>query len=153
IHLLYLKVLDMPTRLYDLLPIGLLIGSVLALAGLAQHHELVIVRVSGGSAVSLLRMLWIIKLPMMAMAISLAEFIVPATELKLGEANLALLGRTGGGRLESGYWFKESTSEGERVVNVRTLLPSGNVRDITVYELDDNQRVTALLTAENGSFS
>nr|MBF0685221.1 LPS export ABC transporter permease LptG [Pseudomonas sp.] len=153
IHLLYLEILDLPTRLYDLLPIGLLIGSVLALAGLAQRHELVILRVSGVSAGGLLRMLWVIALPLVAAAILLAEFIVPATELKLSEANLSLLGRTGGGRLESGYWFKERTPQGERVINVGTLLPSGNVRDVLVYELDADQNVAALLSAEDGSFS
>jgi len=153
IHLLYLEVLDLPTRLYDLLPIGLLIGSVLALAGLAQRHELVILRVSGVSAGGLLRMLWIIVLPLVAAAILLAEFVVPASELKLSEANLALLGRTGGGRLESGYWFKERTPDGERVINVGRLLPSGNVRDVVVYELDKDQNVAVLLKAEGGSFS
>jgi len=153
IHLLYLEFLDLPTRFYDLLPIGLLIGSVLALAGLAQRHELVILRVSGVSAGGLLRMLWIIVLPLVAAAILLAEFVVPASELKLSEANLALLGRTGGGRLESGYWFKERTAEGERVINVGKLLPSGNVRDVVVYELDKDQNVAALLNAEGGSFA
>ncbi len=152
IHLLYLEVLDLPTRLYDLLPIGLLIGSILALAGLAQRHELVILRVSGVSAGGLLRMLWQIALPLVAGAILLAEFIVPATEIKLGEANLTLLGRTGGGRLESGYWFKERTADGERVINVATLLANGNVRDLVVYELDQHQNVVALLQAQEGSF-
>lgn len=153
IHLLYLEVLDLPTRLYDLLPIGLLIGSILALAGLAQRHELVILRVSGVSAAGLLRMLWRIALPLVAGAILLAEFIVPASEIKLGEANLTLLGRTGGGRLESGYWFKERTADGERVINAATLLANGNIREITIYELDDTQNVAALLQAEEGQFS
>ena len=40
--LLYMQALAIPTRLYDLLPIGLLIGAILALAGLAQRNELVI---------------------------------------------------------------------------------------------------------------
>lgn len=152
IHLLYLEILDLPTRLYDLLPIGLLIGSILALAGLAQRHELVILRVSGVSAGGLLRMLWRIALPLVAGAILLAEFIVPASEIKLGEANLSLLGRTGGGRLESGYWFKERTETGERIINVATLLASGNVRDLVIYELDKDQGLRALLRAEEGSF-
>ena len=47
--LFYLQALAIPTRLYDLLPIGLLIGAILALAGLAQRNELVILRVSGVS--------------------------------------------------------------------------------------------------------
>ncbi|HEX2520278.1 MAG TPA: LptF/LptG family permease, partial [Castellaniella sp.] len=49
LSLFYLQALAFPTRLYDLLPIGLLIGAVLALAGLAQRNELVILRVSGVS--------------------------------------------------------------------------------------------------------
>jgi len=152
IHLLYLELLDMPTRLYDLLPIGLLIGAILALAGLAQRQELVILRVSGVSAPGLLRMLWRIALPIVALAILLAEFIVPAAEIKLGEANLTLLGRAGGGRMESGYWFKERGDDKERVINIGTLLASGNVRDLVVYELDRDQKLTALLFAREGRF-
>ena len=60
--LLYMQALAIPTRLYDLLPIGLLIGAILALAGLAQRNELVILRVSGVSGMRLLRMLWILSL-------------------------------------------------------------------------------------------
>src|SRR3546814_12614432 len=59
-NLLYLQALAIPTRLYDLLPIGLLIGAILALAGLAQRNELVILRVSGVSGMKLLAMLWTI---------------------------------------------------------------------------------------------
>lgn len=153
VHLLYLELLDLPTRLYDLLPIGLLIGAILALAGLAQRHELVILRVSGVSAGGLLRMLWRIALPLVIGAVLLAELVVPATEIKLGEANLTLLGRTGGGRLESGYWFKEKTPGGERIINIGALQASGGVRDITIYEFDEQQNMAALLLAEAGRFS
>lgn len=153
IHLLYLELLDTPTRLYDLLPIGLLIGSVLALAGLAQRHELVILRVSGVSGGGLLRMLWRITLPLVAVAILLAEFIVPATEIKLGEANLTLLGRAGGGRMESGYWFKEKTPAGERIINAQTLLANGNVRHVVVYQFNPQNDMVGLLTADEGRFA
>ena len=61
--LFYLQALSIPTRLYDLLPIGLLIGAILALAGLAQRNELVILRVSGVSGMGLLKMLWLISIP------------------------------------------------------------------------------------------
>src|SRR5690606_5465351 len=54
----YMQALALPTYLYDLLPIGVLIGSVLALASLAQRNELVILRVSGISGFKLLGMLW-----------------------------------------------------------------------------------------------
>lgn len=152
IHLLYLELLELPTRLYDLLPIGLLIGAILALAGLAQRHELVILRVSGVSAIGLLRSLWGLSIPLVLAATLLAEVVVPYSEVKLGQASLQYLGRAGDGRLGSGYWFKERMPNGERIVNVGTLLPSGNVRQVTVYEFRDQQMLTELIQAESGNF-
>src|SRR5687768_12319306 len=61
--LFYMQALALPTRLYDLLPIGLLIGAILALAGLAQRNELTILRVSGVSGMRLMVTLWIITIP------------------------------------------------------------------------------------------
>src|SRR5690606_6383493 len=75
---------------------------------------------------------------------------VPATEIKLGEANLTLLGRAGGGRLESGYWFKEKTPEGERIINAQTLLANGNVRNVVVYQFNRSNDMVGLLMAEEG---
>ena len=46
----HMQALALPTRLYDLLPIGLLIGAILALAGLAQRNELVILRCPASAA-------------------------------------------------------------------------------------------------------
>ena len=152
IHLLYLELLELPTRLYDLLPIGLLIGAILALAGLAQRHELVILRVSGVSALGLLRTLWWLSLPLVALAVLVAEVVVPVSEIKLSQASLQFLGRAGDGRLASGYWFKERTAEGERIVNVGTLLANGSVQDITLYEFNHQQHLARLIRAEAGAF-
>lgn len=153
IHLLYLEALDLPTRLYDLLPIGLLIGTILALAGLAQRHELVILRVSGVSGMGLLRMLWRLTLPVVLAAILLAELVVPAAEIRLGEANLQLLGKARGGRLDSGYWFKETTPAGSRIINAAELLASGNVRRVIIYEFDGEQHLQELVRADEASFN
>ncbi len=152
IHLLYLELLEMPTRLYDLLPIAVLIGAILALAGLAQRHELVILRVSGVSATGLLRALWLLSLPIVALAIVVAEVVVPMSEVRLGQASLELLGRAGDGRLASGYWFKERTPDGERVLNAGILLPSGAIGDLTLYELGEGQQLRRVIRAESGRF-
>src|SRR5690606_30489738 len=95
---------------------------------------------------------WRIALPVGAIAIGLAEGVVPASEIKLGEGNLTLLGRTGAGRMESGDWFKDRGDAKERGINIGTLLASGNVRDLVVYELDEDQKLTSLLFAKEGRF-
>ncbi|OZI53308.1 LPS export ABC transporter permease LptG [Bordetella genomosp. 4] len=152
--LLYMQALALPTRLYDLLPIGLLIGAILALAGLAQRNELVILRVSGVSGMRLLGMLWIITLPLVIGATLLSEFVTPAAEIKSGEASLMFRGKASGARMDSGYWFKEPTRNGgTRIINIATLLANGDVEGVTLYEFKPGQELTTLSKAATGSFT
>jgi len=152
--LLYMQALALPTRLYDLLPIGLLIGAVLALAGLAQRNELVILRVSGVSGLRLMGMLWVITLPLVIGATLLSEYVTPAAEIKSGEASLEYRGKAGGVRMDSGYWFKEPISGGgTRIFNIATLLANGNVEGITLYEFDTGFALKSFSQAKTGIFA
>ena len=154
LNLFYLEALQLPTRLYDILPIGLLIGAILALAGLAQRNELVILRVSGISGLGMLGMLWIITIPLMVGAFLLSEYVTPAAEIKASEASLTLLGRSsGGGRLNSGYWFKENTqNSGTRIINISSIQGSGKVTGITVLEFREGQELSSMTQAPSGAF-
>lgn len=152
-NLLYLQLLNIPTQLYELLPIGLLIGAVLALAGLAQRNELVILRASGVSGFQLLISLWIITIPLMIGAFVLSEYITPRAEIQSSESSLKLLGKAGGGRLNSGYWFKETdTPDRTRLINITHLRGKSSVADIHVYEFTAEQHLHSYIQAEHGEF-
>lgn len=152
-NLFYMQVLALPTRLYDLLPIGLLIGAILALAGLAQRNELVVLRVSGVSGIKLMVMLWVITLPLVLGAFVLSEVVTPIAEIKTSEAKLTLMGKSDGSRLNSGYWFKESDDQGGmRIINISRLLAGGNVADVTLYEFHNDQELVAFSQAPTGKF-
>lgn len=152
-NLFYLELLATPTRIYDLLPIGLLIGSILALASLAQRNELVILRVSGVSGIKLIINLWLITIPMVLIAFLLSEVITPAAELKYSEANLQYLGKTGGGRMHSGYWFKESDKNGDtRVINIQNIQFGGGVTGVNLFELNKNYQLNTFSQARTGQF-
>ncbi|HEX7386008.1 MAG TPA: LPS export ABC transporter permease LptG [Castellaniella sp.] len=154
LDLFYLQTLELPSNLYELLPIGLLIGAVLALAGLAQRHELTILRASGVSGLRLLATLWLITLPLVAGAFVLSEYITPAAEIQGSESRLALLGRTDGGRLESGYWFKETDARGgDRIINIQSLSGQGRVSGITLYEFNHNESLASFTQAKTGRFT
>jgi lipopolysaccharide export system permease protein len=151
--LFYLQLLSMPTRLYDLLPIGLLIGAILALAGLAQRNELVIFRVSGVSGMGLLKMLWTIAIPIIFGALLLSEFLTPYAETKSSEANLIMRGKVEGARLNTGYWFKEPTpTGGMRIINIGKLQSSGNVSELKMYEYSDGVTLVSMSQAAKGRF-
>lgn len=152
--LLYLQLLNLPTQLYELLPIGLLIGAVLALAGLAQRNELVILRVSGVSGLQLLISLWIITIPLMLGAFVLSEYITPRAEIQASESSLKLLGKAGGGRLNSGYWFKENASDNQtRLINITHLRGTSSVEQVHVYEFDADQHLQSYTQASVGEFT
>lgn len=154
-HLLFLELLALPTRIYDILPIGLLIGAILALAGLAQRHELVILRVSGVSGMRLLGMLWLVSVPVMLLAIVLAEWLTPAAEIKLNETRLTITGSAGGrssGVLRSGYWFKEDAPSGERIINVGTMQAGGSATDVTLYDFTSSRQLASITQAKTASF-
>lgn len=150
--LLYLQLLSLPTQLYELLPIGLLIGAVLALAGLAQRNELVVLRASGVSGLQLLLSLWLITLPLMFGALVLSEYITPRTEIQASESSLKLLGKAGGGRLSSGYWFKENQNNTMRLINIGNLNDKSTVANITIYEFNPAQQLQSFTQAEKGYF-
>ena len=154
LNLFYMQALALPTYLYDLLPIGVLIGAVLALAGLAQRNELVILRVSGVSGYKLLGMLWLVTVPWVVGAFMLSEVVTPAAELKASEVSLRLLGRAEGGRMSSGYWFKESDANGgTRIINISQLSTDGSISEVSLYEFRAGQELGSTSQAARGQFS
>lgn len=154
LNLLYLQVLSLPTQLYELLPIGLLIGAILALAGLAQRNELVMLRVAGISGLQLLLALWLIAIPLMLGAFVLSESITPRTEIQANESRLDLMGKAGGGRLSSGYWFKENEADGQmRLININHLSGKSTLNGISVYVFNPEQQLQAFIEAQTGYFT
>lgn len=153
LNLFYMQMLALPTRLYDLLPIGLLIGAILALAGLAQRNELVVLRVSGVSGMKLLFMLWAVTIPLVVGAFVLSEMITPWAEIKTSEAKISLMGKSDGSRLNSGYWFKENDAQGNmRIINISRLLTGGSVADVTLYEFRSDDELAVFSQASEGQF-
>ena len=63
-------------------------------------------------------------------------------------------GRVEGGRLASGYWFKEPMQGGgTRVINIGRLLASGNAADLRIYEFPDGTALSLTSTAESARFA
>lgn len=151
--LIGMQILQIPTRLYDLLPIALLIGATIALAGLAQRNELVVLRVSGVSSRRLLGILWIATLPLMVLAFLLSEGLTPYAESKTSQINLQLLGKSSGARMNSGYWFKEPTDDGQiRYLNIARISSESEVEDIRIFNFDATGKFKELILAERGEF-
>jgi lipopolysaccharide export system permease protein len=143
------SLLKTPSRLYDLFPIAVLIGTVFALARLAQSSEFTILRTGGlgpGRALGLLAVLGV--------AFSLATFaigdvVAPASER--ASVLMKIEGRGGRQLGRGGAWLKDRrlADDGERsvAVNVQRISPGGQLEDIRIFEFGADGRMVERISA------
>lgn len=141
--------LNMPVHAYDIFPIALLIGAILALSQLAQSTEFTILRTSGlgpGRALMLLGGLGLAATLLMA---AVGELLVPRAE-QWRSLHQAQFRASEGLKLgRSGAWLREQhpDSGGLITVNVGTALGDRDFRDVRIYEFDGQGRLTRRLAA------
>ncbi len=146
------SLLELPGNLYELLPIAVLIGTIYALARLAQTSEFTILRTGGLSPARALRLLTVLAVFFGAITFAVGEYLVPLSE-KRGVLLTAAF--AGGQKLgATGAWLKErrETEHGERSysVNVAGIDGNGNLEGIRIFEFDADGRHVSRIVARSG---
>jgi len=149
LHAAAYSALQVPGHLYELAPIAVLIGTIYALARLAQSSEYTILRTGGlgpGRALSLLAGLGL----MFAMATYvIGDYIAPLSERQATELQARAMGKLRLGR--TGAWLKDraSTPDGERSysVNVGSTGADATLQDIRIFEFDTDGRLVRRIGA------
>ncbi|HEX6363316.1 MAG TPA: LPS export ABC transporter permease LptG [Albitalea sp.] len=146
------SLLELPGHAYELIPIAVLIGTIYALARLAQSSEYTILRTGGlgpGRALGLLASLGVV--------FAVLTFVVGDWLAPFAEEQSATLQASykGGLRLaRSGAWLKDrqQTPEGERSysINVGSASSGGVLRNIRIFEFDPNGRLVQRIAAASG---
>ncbi|MBS0446351.1 MAG: LPS export ABC transporter permease LptG [Proteobacteria bacterium] len=139
----------MPGHFYEVAPIAVLIGTIYALARLAQSSEYTILRTGGlgpGRALSLLAGL---GLAFAVLTYVVGDYVAPYSEQ---QATLLKAAFKGGIRLgRSGAWLKDhaATPDGERSysINVGSAGPGRMLHDIRIFEFDADGRLTRSIAA------
>ena len=140
--------LTSPRRLYELLPMGALIGCLIGLGTLASSSELTVMRASG---VPLVRIVGAVMAPMlllMALGLALSEFVMPKTEV-LADFKRDVA-RNGGQALSSeGLWHRE----GDQYVHINAARSDGVMLGITRFTFDDARVLQESSFAERAEFA
>ena len=144
--------LAMPGRLYELCPIAVLIGTIYAMARLAQSSEFTILRTGGLGPERALLLLLALGAIMGAVTFVVGEYIAPLSERQA--AMLKARPRGGANLGQAGAWLKEhrSTPDGERSysVNVQAADSRSRMRGIRIFEHDGEGRLLSRTEAESG---
>ena len=140
--------LTMPGRIYEILPISVLIGSLYALTHLARDSEITVLRASGLSTTEFLVSLVRISFVFVIITLALGELVVPPAEKAAQAMRLKAMGSIVGQNFRSGLWVKDDLS----FVNVREVSPDAGLKGIRIYAFDSDLRLKSISEADSGSY-
>jgi len=147
-HVLAFIALRIPGRAYELMPIAVLIGTLYALSTLARHSEITVLRASGLSTARLLKTLLVTASVFALLTLLLGEVVSPPAERLSRQLRLVAQGKLVSQEFRTGLWVKD----GRIFINVRSLTPDGILRNIRIYEFDDDAKLVAVSDASEGEF-
>jgi len=139
--------LNLPSYLFQLLPVGALIGALLGLGNLARGSELVVMRASGVTTLRFCAWLGLAGFILAVLMVGLGEFVAPPLERyarqlkvfsKYSEFSFA------GNR---GTWVRD----GDTIISVAQQSSGARYGGVQVYRFDPGRRLLAVGRAESAS--
>jgi lipopolysaccharide export system permease protein len=141
--------LTIPGHIYELFPVAILIGTIIALVQMAASSELTVFRCSGASLWQMVGALFKIALPLVVLSFVCGELLAPPSErlaqqlrLKAQNAQVSLK------EFRSGVWVKDERS----FVNVKNVMPDTSLSNIDIYQFDDTYHLQSITNAKRANF-
>ena len=147
--LLYVALL-VPSHLYELLPITVLIGTIFVMARLAQSSEFTILRTSGLGPWRALRTLLLAGIGFVFLTFAIGDYVAPLSN----RAAQLLKARYDGDITvgQTGAWLKERQAYGQFAANVNAIAPDGRMLGLRIFEFDNQGRLVSMTRAESARF-
>jgi lipopolysaccharide export system permease protein len=140
LQLLRYVLLNMPAQLFEFVPVGALIGSLMGMGLLARNSELTVMRAAGVPILRIGASMVLAGLVLMVLALLVAEFVAPAaterarTQRALDRyQSISYAGR-------GGAWVRD----GDRILKADQRTGDGLLRGITVFELSPENRLAGV---------
>ncbi len=148
-YVLIFVLLTIPGHIYELFPVAVLVGTILALVQMASRSELTIYRTSGASTMQMLAALGRIALPMIIISFLCGEFVAPPSERMAQKLRLqAMNSQISLQAFRSGVWVKD----GHSFVNVKSVMPDTSLSDIVIYSFDETSHLETIVSAKGASY-
>lgn len=158
---LFLTALKLPSRLYEVMPIAVLLGAVYTMSRWAQTSEFTILRVSGLSPMRLAGMLCVPAVVMIVITYAMGEWLTPAADKLRSEMTTVIFDKTLSARgYASGVWVKDNVKQPSadnavmRFVNVHNLIAGEDSRTGAwrVFEFDIDGDLIRVLRAPEANY-
>lgn len=147
-HALVFVALLIPSRLYELLPITVLIGTIFVFARMAQGSEYTILRTSGLGPWRALRLMAGLGMAFVAFTFVTGDYVAPASGKAAQLYKARFDGRTPAG--PTGAWLKEKQGDRQFSVNVNALTDVSEMKLIRIFEFDTQGHLLSRTQAATG---
>lgn len=137
-----------PRLMIEILPIACVIGSMTTLGTLANSSELAVMRTSGISKVNLAVALLKTGLLIVVFSLLLGELVAPKAERAAQNLKSIALTNEISTKTKHGLWSRDGNS----FINIKTVLPNGEVEDITIFEFNANKELQAAIKANKAKY-
>jgi lipopolysaccharide export system permease protein len=146
-HALSYVLLMVPSHVYELLPITVLIGTIFVMSKFAQSSEFTILRTSGMGPGLALRNLLGLGLGFVVLTFVIGDYVYPPSNrmgqlLRTGHLGVSYAQGT------TGAWLKQTQAHGHSIVNVGSLNTQSEMGQVRIFEFDDTGRLHSMLRAE-----
>ena len=146
--------LQIPSRIYETMPIATMTGAIIALASLANHSEISVLRAASLRPRTLLRVLLVAGLPLVCITLLMGEFAQPKAELRANAIKLKALGFGVGTELKTGVWLRDTIDQGGvHYININAIDAAGVAQQLRRYTFDTQMRLIEVLDAQQGVYT
>jgi lipopolysaccharide export system permease protein len=142
-HVFAFVLLSVPSHLYELLPITVLIGTIFVMSRLAQSSEFTILRTSGLTPIMALRNLMGLGAAFVLLTFAVGDYLAPVCDRYAQLIKSHYLGtqiKVG----QTGAWLRESQPEQKVFININRLSSEGAPQDIRIFEFNAQGEWVAL---------
>ena len=139
-----------PSHLYELLPITVLIGTIFVMARFAQSSEFTILRTSGLGPWRALKTLLVAGAGFVVLTFAIGDYVSPWADRSAQLLKARFDGNISVG--QTGAWLKEKQPYAQFAVNVNAIAPDGKMRGVRVFEFDNQGRLISMTRAETAQF-
>jgi lipopolysaccharide export system permease protein len=148
-HALAYVSLMIPSHLYELMPIAVLIGTIFVMSRLAQSSEYTILRTSGLDPWRALKTLLLLGSAFAVLTFAIGDYVSPVADRTAQLLKSRYTGRITIG--QTGAWLKEKQDYGQYAVNVGELTPDGNLIGVRIFEFDNRGLLVSMMRADSAT--
>lgn len=145
-HVFGFVLLSVPSHLYELLPITVLIGTIFVMSRLAKSSEFTILRTSGLTPLMALRNLMGLGIAFVLITFAVGDYLAPVSDRYAQLLKSKYLGtqiKVG----QTGAWLRETQTDQKAFININQLAADGSPQDIRIFEFNAAGEWVALTKA------